>query len=316
MNTSAGILAAILLLRVAPPVYPQTPADLVDRAKPSVAFVLSTTEKGPGSGTAFVVHADGLLATTLHVVEEAREISVTLPGGPTMAAEVVGVDAENDLAVLRVPRTGLQTLRLADSQAVRQGEEVLVLGYPLANILGSYDVTVTRGIVSAVRANIGLIQVDAAMNPGVSGGPVMNARGDVVGIAVSGLRIGQQVNFAAPAAAMAAIMQRLVGRSIPELPAMRIPFTTTREMSVTLQKGLPANTSRTELGAQCSPLPTEARAVTGVRGNLSVPGTLLVVVWLSMTRGVASNDRGAFGHMGVDGIPPPVCADDRVPHLA
>jgi hypothetical protein len=114
---------------------------------------------------------------------------------------------------------------------------------------------------------------------------------------------------------MAAILERLAGRAPVELPAMRIPLAATREMPITFARGFPANSSGTQLGAQCTPLPAEARAVTGLRGNLNVPGTLLVVVWLSMTRGVPNNDRGAFGHMGVDGIPPPVFAPRTVVSL-
>jgi hypothetical protein len=153
-------------------------ADLVERARPSVAFVLSTTDRGRASGTAFAVHPDGLLATALHVVDEAREVSVAFPGGPTLQADVVAADGDSDLAILRVQRTGGPSLRLADPQGIRQGEEVIVIGYRLADVLGSYDVTVTRGIVSAIRTNLGLVQVDAAMNPGVSGGPVLNGRGE------------------------------------------------------------------------------------------------------------------------------------------
>ena len=278
-----------------------------------MAFVLSTTGRGRASGTAFVVHADGLLVTALHVVEEAQEVSVTFPGGPTVAADVVGADGESDLAVLRVPRAGLQALRLADPQMVRVGEEVLVVGYPLAGILGAYDVTVTRGIVSAIRINLGLIQVDAAMNPGVSGRPVLNVRGEVVGVATLRLRTGQQVNFAVPTTFVSRIVQRLASSSVPDLQPLRIPLVAPVELSVSLRRGFPANNSGQELGVQCSSPPAGSRAITEVRGNLSA-GDVLVVVWLSLSRGVEANHPAAFGHLGFDGawIPPRITPRTRI----
>ncbi len=293
-------VSATLSLALAGVGRTQSIADIVERVKPSVAFVLATTDAARSSGTAFVVSADGLLITALHVVEAAREISVTFAGGPAVSASVVAADENTDLAVLRVPSTGLGPLQLATSQATRQGEEVLVVGYPLTPILGSYDVTVTRGIVSAIRADVGLIQVDAAMNPGVSGGPVLNLQGAVVGVAVSGLRARQQVNFAVPAS----VVQRLVGplsnQSIQELPAMRIPFLSTQETPLSLQKGFPASSSGTELGAQCLPPPARARVVSGVRGSLRI-GDVLAVVWLSLGRGVEASHPGAFAGLGADG---------------
>jgi len=191
------MVCALPILSVQP-ASTQSYADIVQRARSSVAFVLASTERGRNSGTAFVVNQEGLLITALHVVEAATELTVTFPGVPPHPGVVVAADVDADLAVLRVTRSGLPPLPIAPPETTRVGDEILVMGYPLASILGAYEVTVTRGIVSALRTDLGMIQVDAAMNPGVSGGPVVNARGEVIGVAVSGLRTGQQVNFAVP----------------------------------------------------------------------------------------------------------------------
>jgi len=107
-----------------------------------------------------------------------------------------------DAAVLKVNGAGFAALPMGDSNTVRQGQEVLVLGYPLPTQVGFEDVTVTRGIVSALRSTQGTVQIDAAINPGNSGGPVLNLRGEVIGVAVARVertaqgRPVQQINYA------------------------------------------------------------------------------------------------------------------------
>lgn len=245
-------VSAALVVGLTRPGQTQSIADIVERSRPSLAFVLATSERDRSSGSAFVINGEGLLVTALHIAEAARELSVTFPGGPTVPASVVAADAEADLAILRVARTGLRALPLATPQAMRQGDEVLVLGYPLASVLGNYDVTVTRGIVSALRPELGMIQVDAAMNPGVSGGPVLNSQGEVIGVAVAGLRARQQVNFAVPVGSVAKLVDQIAGRPIPELPALRIPLLVSQEVPLAVQKGFPASSTGTELGAPCT----------------------------------------------------------------
>lgn len=300
MKGSVGVAAVVLMLSVASPVHSQSIADLVERLKPSVAFVLVTGEQQKVSGTSFVVHQQGLLATALHVVEDARDIMVQLHGGQSFAADVVATNAENDLAILRIPRTDLVALTLLDPASIRQGDEVLVVGYPLANLLGNYEVTVTRGIVSAVRTQLGLIQVDAAMNPGVSGGPVVNLRGDVVGVAVSAVRTSQQVNFASPSWAVKTMLDVLSVQAVAELPKLQLPLTRPREIELKASKSLSAGAVGTELGVACTSPPPFARAITAVSGNLNVPGNLMAITWLSLREGAQANDRGAFGHLYAD----------------
>lgn len=211
-------LALILFGSVVTTARSQTLADLIQRIRPSVAFVLARGGQGAVSGTAFVVHPDGLLLTAHHVVNLAREISVTLPGRQPQRAVIVASDPNIDIAVLQISLTGLRPLQLGDSAKVRAGDEIIVAGYPLASILGSYEITVTRGIINAVRTSAGLIQMDAPTNPGMSGGPVVNLRGEVVGIAVMVIRGAQAINFAVPVNSAKQLIPRDVTSSAPPGP--------------------------------------------------------------------------------------------------
>ncbi|NUN48719.1 MAG: trypsin-like peptidase domain-containing protein [Candidatus Brocadiae bacterium] len=144
--------------------------------------IFARTADSRGSG--FVVDADGHILTNDHVVAGAEEIVVTLPDGTRLTPTVVGTDPDTDIALLKVAAANLRPVNLGDSDAVLVGEWVLAVGAPfgLAN-------TVTAGIVSAKGrsgmtgpAYQGYIQTDAAVNPGNSGGPLVNLRGEVIGI--------------------------------------------------------------------------------------------------------------------------------------
>jgi serine protease Do len=137
-----------------------------------------------GLGSGVVVAADGLVLTNHHVVEDAVEIQVMLPDRRELRAKLIGSDRETDLAVLRIQAEGLSPLPFADSTKVRVGETVLAVG----NTLGIGQ-TVSRGIVSAQgRANLGIteyedfIQTDGVTHVGNSGGPLVNLKGEIVGI--------------------------------------------------------------------------------------------------------------------------------------
>lgn len=154
-----------------------------------------------GTGTAFVVGADGLLATCAHVVEGSTKVEVDL-GAKTYDARVLAVDDAHDLALIRINAQNLPTLRIADSEQVELAQEVRAVGYPLTDVLGN-NVKVTRGSVSGLNQDEErgkLFQVDAAINPGNSGGPVVNESGAVIGIASSKLMgpAVTKVGFAVP----------------------------------------------------------------------------------------------------------------------
>jgi len=153
-----------------------------------------------GTGTGFVVQADGYLLTCAHVVKGAAKVKVTL-GAKTWDAAVLSIDEKRDLALLRITAKGLTPLPLANSNAVEVGQEVRAFGFPLASALGE-DLKVTRGTVAglSMRDAQMVIQIDAAVNPGNSGGPLLNENGQVVGV-VSAKLVGPLVGgvgFAVP----------------------------------------------------------------------------------------------------------------------
>ncbi|MCA9176731.1 MAG: trypsin-like peptidase domain-containing protein [Planctomycetales bacterium] len=155
-------------------------------------------ESFEGSGTAFVVHSDGLLMTCEHVVEGATRATVRL-GEQTYSADVVATDSQHDLALLRIAASGLPVVPLSN-EPVQLAEEVRAVGFPLTGVLGE-SVKVTRGsIAGIIREQEGLLQVDASINPGNSGGPLVNDRGEVMGVISAGMA-GEHVSaigFAVP----------------------------------------------------------------------------------------------------------------------
>ncbi len=162
-----------------------------------MVFVFSRlSDGGLSTGSGFVIDPNGLVVTAQHIFQAGGTPGIVIPGSPQLPAAIVAADRNADIVILRVNRTGLPTIPLGDSATLRQGDEVLAIGYPRAEALGINDSVVTRGIVSSLRPD--LIQIDAALNPGNSGGPILNLRGDVVGIAVAGLRGAAGINFAVP----------------------------------------------------------------------------------------------------------------------
>jgi serine protease Do len=150
-----------------------------------------TAPRGPlqpfGLGSGFIVSADGFIVTNAHVVENADEINVRLNDKREFKAKVIGADTRSDVAVIKIEATGLQTVKIGDMSKLRVGEWVVAIGSPFG-----FSNTVTAGIVSAKsRENLSqdpnldavpFIQTDVAVNPGNSGGPLINMRGEVIGI--------------------------------------------------------------------------------------------------------------------------------------
>lgn len=185
------LLVLVALLALAPAGAGQTVSEVVERARPAVAVI--RTQRSQGSG--FVSDSLGVLLTAAHVVDGASEILVRLPNRPPMPAIVAQLNRALDVAALRVGQTRLPFIPLSDAYP-RAGEDILVLGYPLATVIGADDLTVTRGVVSRLLLDQGLLQFDASVNPGNSGGPVLNTRGEAVGIVVAGVRGATGLNFA------------------------------------------------------------------------------------------------------------------------
>jgi serine protease Do len=167
-----------------------------------------TTRRGVGTG--FVVRSDGLILTNNHVVEGAAELTVTLPDGRSVDAGVLATDPEHDLAVLRVDASNLTTVLLGESSDLAVGERVVAIGYALSLSGGP---TVTSGIISSlartiqvqdpqvgfqddVRTYEDVLQTDAALNAGNSGGPLVTLDGEVIGINAAGSSQAENIGFA------------------------------------------------------------------------------------------------------------------------
>ena len=157
-----------------------TLADLIAGIQAGVVRITT----GGGSGSGFIIHEDGLVVTNAHVVGSSSSVTVWLTDGRLLQGRVLERDTTADLALVQVESAdSLDALAVGDPDGVRVGDEVLALGFPVAEALGN-NLTVTRGIISSTRTmeGIDLLQTDAAINPGNSGGPLVNRAGTVIGI--------------------------------------------------------------------------------------------------------------------------------------
>ncbi|MFA5134339.1 MAG: trypsin-like peptidase domain-containing protein [Patescibacteria group bacterium] len=165
-------------------------------------------EQEVGAGTGFIIRADGLILTNKHVVAtEDAEYTVILNDGEQFDATIIDTDPFNDIALLKIDATDLPAVELGDSDALKIGQTVIAIG----NTLGEYQNTVTQGIVSGLSRTVtagdgrgqsetleGIVQTDAAINSGNSGGPLLNLDGQVIGVNTAISLDGQLVGFAIP----------------------------------------------------------------------------------------------------------------------
>jgi S1-C subfamily serine protease len=168
----------------------------------------------PGSGSGFVISSDGFIVTNNHVIEGAHDIKVSLADGRTVNAELKGTDPSTDIAVLKIYESGLKALSFADSAALQPGQIAIAIGNPLG-----LQHTVTAGVVSALgrtlRANNGrliddVIQTDASLNPGNSGGPLVNSLGQVIGVNTATILSAQGLCFAVSSNLAAFVAGKLI----------------------------------------------------------------------------------------------------------
>ncbi len=190
--------------------YSRAVVKVVERVSPSVVFIEATkqmnTRRGErvervGSGSGFVFTPDGFILTNSHVVSSTSKLSVILQSGARYEADIIGNDPDTDLAVIKISTAEtLPTAVFADSSALRVGQLAIAIGNPLG-----FQTTVTTGVVSALGRSLrtdggrlidDVVQTDAALNPGNSGGPLVNSAGEVIGVNTAVIRMAQGICFA------------------------------------------------------------------------------------------------------------------------
>src|SRR6266404_2471680 len=249
--------------------YSRTIVSAADRVGPAVVNIdikqRLDSRRGPrevgGSGSGFVIAPDGFILTNSHVVHAANQIAVSLPDGREYPAQLVGDDPDADLAVIRIDAPHLAHVRLADSENLRVGQVVIAIGNPLG-----FQASVTTGVISALGRSMhaqsgrlidNIIQTDAALNPGNSGGPLVTAAGEVVGINTAIIGMAQGICFSISAATVEFVAARLIrdgrvrrcyiggaGQNVP-LPRRVVRFhELERETGVRIQSTAPDGAAR------------------------------------------------------------------------
>jgi len=203
--------------------YSRAVTRAVDLVAPSVVSIevskngerrRGRSDQATAGGSGFVFASDGLILTNSHVVEGSTKVQVALPDGRDYIADVLGQDPDTDIAVLKITAPDLVHVTFGDSRALRAGQLVIAIGNPYG-----FHHTVTAGVVSALgrslRSRSGrlidqVIQTDAALNPGNSGGPLVTSDGAVVGVNTAIIAGGQGLSFAVPISAVVAILPALL----------------------------------------------------------------------------------------------------------
>lgn len=221
-------------------------ADVASKVSDSVVSITTeirtqtwygTESTGQAAGTGFIISESGYIMTNKHVVEDAKTVNITLSNGKTYKnVKVVGTDPLNDSAILKVDNPeNFKAVKLGDSKTINVGQQVIVIG----NALGEYSNSVTSGIISGTGRSLtasdstgsayeqlsDMIQTDAAINGGNSGGPVVNAAGEVIGIATAYASSSQTVGFAIPIANVKGIINGVLETGKFERAVLGVQYT-------------------------------------------------------------------------------------------
>ncbi len=190
-----------------------TPEQIAKRALPAIVTIRGDEAMGSG----FVVRSDGWIATNVHVLQGQPQVHVvTADGVDHQDPLLIAFDGKRDLAVISIAGTGLTALPLAENAAARPGQSIVAIGHPL----GLED-TVSNGLISAVRevdADFKLLQISAPIDHGSSGGPIIRDDGAVLGISVSGIEKGHDLNFAVPVDYLRELLTHTGKHDFSELP--------------------------------------------------------------------------------------------------
>jgi S1-C subfamily serine protease len=238
-------------------------SEAVIRAVETVGPAVVKIDVGRGGGSGMLFTPDGLILTNSHVVDGTKTLKVVLPDGSTKRADLVGQDADTDLAVIRIDGTTRPTATLGDSRSVRVGQVAIAIGNPYG-----FHHSVTTGVISALgrslRSRSGrlmddIIQTDAALNPGNSGGPLVTTRGDVIGINTATIMPAQGLCFAIASNTAKFVAARLIrdgrirrsyigvaGQSVPvprEIARANQLAVTAGVFVVSVEPGSPAETA-------------------------------------------------------------------------
>ena len=156
--------------------------NVYEKINPAIVSIDANLDDGFSAGTGCIIRQDGVILTGSHVIEGAKNIEITTSNGKIYKAEIIAKMGKNkDLALLKInPKQNLRTISFGDSEKIKVGQKVLAIGNPFG-----FSGTLTSGIISRIDYTKGRIQTDAAINPGSSGGPLLNSQGEVIGISQS-----------------------------------------------------------------------------------------------------------------------------------
>ena len=297
--------------------YSQAVIGVVDKVGDSVVAInvpAATQGAAPSAGSGVIISPDGFVLTNAHVVGDAQVVSLSLTDGRELRAAVRGRDVATDLALLRVDQGGLPFATLGDSEQIRVGQLVVAIGNPLG-----FQSTVSTGVVSALGRSLpakngrlieGIVQTDVALNPGNSGGPLVDSRGQVVGINTAIIQGAQNISFSVPAKTAQWVLVELmehgrVRRSFLGLAAHQIPVSRAFQRNFGFERPTAVQVVRVEPGSPAARAGMESGdllleiegssigSVEEIHKALPLPGK---TVELKMLRRVAVSSDDSSGH--------------------